>query len=78
MYEELFKDSEEFVETDHPRILKAKKSSDSNTDFINLMDDLEKEALAHNNEMVPFILRKMMPEFNPYLYLNKAALTTNM
>ena len=74
MFEELFKDSEEFVETDHPRILKAKKCSKSNTEFLSLLDDLEKEALSHNNEMIPFILRKMLPEFNPYLYLNKTAM----
>ena len=74
MFEELFKESEEFIETDHPRILKAKKCSKSNNDFISLLDDLETEALSHNNEMIPFILRKMLPEFNPYLYLNKTAL----
>ncbi len=74
MFEELFKESEEFVETDHPRILKAKKCSESNTDFISLLDDLETEALSHNNEIIPFILRKMLPEFNPYLYLSKTAI----
>lgn len=74
MFEELFKESEEFIETDHPRILKAKKCNKSNTDFISLLDDLEAEAMSHNNEMIPFILRKMLPEFNPYLYLNKTAM----
>jgi FlaA1/EpsC-like NDP-sugar epimerase len=74
MYEELFKESEEFVETDHPRILKAKKCSNLNTDFLTFLDDLEAEAVSHNNEVIPFILRKMLPEFNPYLYLNKSAL----
>lgn len=74
MFEELFKDSEEFVETGHPRILKAKKGSNFNTDFITLLDDLEVEAINHNNEVIPYILRKMLPEFNPYLYLNKKAL----
>lgn len=74
MFEELFKESEEFIETDHPRILKAKKCNKSNTDFISLLDDLETEAMSHNNEMIPFILRKMLPEFNPYLYLNKTAM----
>jgi len=73
MFEELFKDSEEFIETDHPRILKAKKCSNSNTDFLSLLGDLETEALSHNNEIIPFILRKMLPEFNPYLYLTKSA-----
>ena len=33
MYEELFKDSEEFAETYHPRILRAKKSANTNTEF---------------------------------------------
>jgi len=74
MFEELFKDSEEFVETGHPRILKAKKGSNFNTDFITLLDDLEVEAINHNNEVIPYILRKMLPEFNPYLYLNKKPL----
>ena len=73
MYEELFKESEEFVETDHPRILKAKKCSNSTSGFLALLDDLEAEAISHNNEVIPFILRKMLPEFNPYLYLNKPA-----
>ena len=76
MFEELFKDSEEFIKTDHPRILKAKKSSNLNTDFSSLLEDLETEALSHNNEVIPFILRKMLPEFNPYLYLNKIAVST--
>ena len=74
MFEELFKETEEFVETGHPRILKAKKGSNFNTAFINLLDDLETEAINHNNEVIPFILRKMLPEFNPYLYLTKKAL----
>ena len=77
MFEELFKDSEEFIKTDHPRILKAKKSSNLNTDFSSLLEDLETEALSHNNEVIPFILRKMLPEFNPYLYLNKIAVSTD-
>ncbi len=71
MFEELFKETEEFVETDHPRILKAKKCSNTSPEFITLLNDLETEALSHNNEVIPFILRKMLPEFNPYLYLNK-------
>ncbi len=74
MFEELFKETEEFVETGHPRILKAKKGSNFNTAFINLLDDLETEAINHNNEVIPYILRKMLPEFNPYLYLTKKAL----
>lgn len=74
MFEELFKETEEFVETGHPRILKAKKGSNFNTAFINQLDDLETEAINHNNEVIPYILRKMLPEFNPYLYLTKKAL----
>lgn len=76
MFEELFKETEEFVETGHPRILKAKKGSNFNTEFTSLLDDLELEALNHNNEVIPYILRKMLPEFNPYLYLTKKALET--
>jgi FlaA1/EpsC-like NDP-sugar epimerase len=63
MYEELFKDSEEFAETYHPRILRAKKSPDVNIEFNSLMEELREAALTHNNEMIPFILRKMVPEF---------------
>ncbi|HZW65092.1 MAG TPA: nucleoside-diphosphate sugar epimerase/dehydratase [Hanamia sp.] len=63
MYEELFKDSEEFAETYHPRILRAKKSPEVNGEFNNLMNELREVALMHNNEMIPFILRKMVPEF---------------
>ena len=74
MFEELFKETEEFVETGHPRILKAKKGANFNTEFTTLLDDLESEAMNHNNEVIPYILRKMLPEFNPYLYLTKKAL----
>lgn len=65
MYEELFKDSEEFAETYHPRILRAKKSTDSHDNFKFLLEELEEAAHNHNNEIIPFILRKMVPEFNP-------------
>jgi FlaA1/EpsC-like NDP-sugar epimerase len=64
MYEELFKDSEEFAETYHPRILRARKSPDKNPEFNMLISELEEAALTHNNEIIPFILRKMVPEFN--------------
>lgn len=64
MYEELFKDSEEFAETYHPRILRAKKSANLNLDFPSLLIELEQAALTHNNEIIPFILRKMVPEFS--------------
>jgi FlaA1/EpsC-like NDP-sugar epimerase len=64
MFEELFKDSEEFAETYHPRILRARKSTNLNIDFDLLMSELEEAALNHNNEIIPFILRKMVPEFN--------------
>lgn len=64
MYEELFKDTEEFAETYHPRILRAKKCANLNIDFDMMMSELEEAALNHNNEIIPFILRKMVPEFN--------------
>ena len=64
MYEELFKDSEEFAKTYHPRILRAKKSPDFNPDFNSLILELQHAALSHNNEIIPFILRKMVPEFS--------------
>ncbi|MEO6894534.1 MAG: nucleoside-diphosphate sugar epimerase/dehydratase, partial [Ginsengibacter sp.] len=63
MYEELFKDSEEFAETYHPRILRAKKSPNANNEFASLMIELKDAAVVHNNEIIPFILRKMVPEF---------------
>ncbi|MDQ2720950.1 MAG: polysaccharide biosynthesis protein [Bacteroidota bacterium] len=71
MYEELFKDSEQFAETYHPRILRAKKSSDNNENFMSLLDELQDAANAHNNEFIPFILRKMLPEFKPDFFLQK-------
>lgn len=64
MYEELFKDSEEFAETYHPRILRAKKSPDLHSGFISMIHELEAAAITHNNEIIPFILRKLVPEFN--------------
>ncbi len=63
MYEELFKDSEEFAKTYHPRILRAKKSCGLNNDFISLLEELEQAALSHNNDIIPYILQKILPEF---------------
>lgn len=75
MYEELFKDSEQFAVTYHPRILRAKKSSDSNGNFNSLLEELERASLTHNNEIIPYILRRMLPEFNPNLpFSNKKPL----
>ena len=65
MYEELFKDSEKFAETYHPRILRAKKSSELNDQFNSLLSELEQAALTHNNDIIPYILGKMLPEFMP-------------
>ncbi|MEO7766650.1 MAG: nucleoside-diphosphate sugar epimerase/dehydratase [Ferruginibacter sp.] len=64
MYEELFKNSEEFAPTDHPKILRAKKSSDANPNFYSLLNKLEAAAIAHSNELITPILYKMLPEFN--------------
>jgi FlaA1/EpsC-like NDP-sugar epimerase len=64
MYEELFKDSEEFAPTSHPKILRAKKCGDTNPDFYALLNKLESAALSHSNEMITPILSKMLPEFN--------------
>ncbi len=74
MYEELFKDSEEFAKTYHPRILRAKKSSGLNEDFNSLLGELEQAALAHNNDIIPYILQKMLPEFRSSLGLQKKSL----
>jgi FlaA1/EpsC-like NDP-sugar epimerase len=64
MYEELFKDSEEFAETDHPKILRAKKCTDTNPDFYELLNELQEVSQAHKNEMIAPILQKILPEFN--------------
>ena len=63
MYEELFKDSEAFAVTDHPKILRAKKATESNPMFYSLMNDLYEAASAHNNEALPTILKSILPEF---------------
>lgn len=63
MFEELFKDSEEFAPTSHPKILRAKKSADTNPDFNFLLNKLEANAIAHKNEMITPLLSKMLPEF---------------
>ena len=60
----MFKDSEEFAPTSHPKILRAKKSCDNNPTFYSLLIKLEAAAIAHNNEMIAPILGKMLPEFN--------------
>ncbi len=78
MYEELFKDSEQFAETSHPRILRAKKSSDVNSQFNSLLKELEQAAFSHNNEIIPFILRKMLPEFNSNLSVTKKPLLAEL
>jgi len=78
MYEELFKDSEEFAETYHPRILRAKKCPNLNGEFDSLMMELERSALTHNNEIIPFILRKMVPEFNSNGALNTVVLEDHL
>ena len=64
MYEELFKASEEFAPTSHPKILRAKKSGDHNPNFYALLSKLEAAAIAHSNAMITPILSKMLPEFN--------------
>jgi FlaA1/EpsC-like NDP-sugar epimerase len=64
MYEELFKDSEKFAPTVHPKILRAQKCSDLNPHFYALLNELEEAATTHNNEMVTPILKNMLPEFN--------------
>ena len=71
MYEELFKDSEEFATTDHPKILRAKKSTETNPVFYTLLNELQETALAHNNEPIPLILSKMLPEFKHALNKTK-------
>lgn len=63
MYEELFKDSEEFASTDHPKILRAKKATETNPDFYTLLNELQDVADLHNNEAIPQILSEMLPEF---------------
>jgi FlaA1/EpsC-like NDP-sugar epimerase len=64
MFEELFKDSEEFAPTSHPKILRAKKCSHTNPNFYSLLIKLEAAAIAHSNEMIAPLLCKMLPEFN--------------
>ncbi len=75
MYEELFKDSEKFAETYHPRILRAKKSSDVSDQFGTLFSELEQASLSHNNEIIPYILGKMLPEFMPNITILKKPLS---
>lgn len=64
MYEELFKDSEELAPTDHPKILRAKRATDKNAEFYNLLNELHEVAKTHNNEMIMELITKMLPEFN--------------
>jgi FlaA1/EpsC-like NDP-sugar epimerase len=63
MYEELFKDSEEFAGTDHPKILRATRATENNPDFYILLNKLQEVAQAHNNEDIPSMISKMLPEF---------------
>jgi FlaA1/EpsC-like NDP-sugar epimerase len=63
MYEELFKDSEELAPTDHPKILRAKKATNQNPEFYNLLNELHDVAKTHNNEQVINLLSTLLPEF---------------
>ncbi len=71
MYEELFKDSEEFAATDHPKILRATRAAQGNPEFYVLLNKLQEVALAHNNEEIPSILSKLLPEFKHAINNNK-------
>ena len=64
MYEELFKSSEEFAPTLHPKILRATKSCENNPNFYYYLSKLEIAAQDHSNELIIPILSKMLPEFN--------------
>ena len=73
MYEELFTDTEEFIKTDHPRILKGVKSEPAHADLIPMLQDLEVNAASHKNDIVSTILNDILTEFNPYQYLKNKA-----
>ncbi len=77
MYEELFKDSEEFAPTSHPKILRAKKCTDTNPNFYLLLSKLEAAAVAHNSELIAPILSKILPEFNHSPNKNKKSTTVD-
>ena len=77
MYEELFKDSEEFAPTDHPKILRAKKSCDTNPNFYSLLNKLEAAAIDHIDEMIAPILSKMLPEFDHTSNKNKKVVSVD-
>ncbi|HOZ76796.1 MAG TPA: nucleoside-diphosphate sugar epimerase/dehydratase [Ferruginibacter sp.] len=63
MYEELFKDSEQLAATDHPKILRAKKATNQNPEFYNLLTELQETAKTHNNEAIIKLLSTLLPEF---------------
>lgn len=63
MYEELFKESEELAPTDHPKILRAKKATNQNPEFYNLLNELHEVAKTHNNETILKLLSSLLPEF---------------
>ena len=78
MYEELFKSSEEFATTDHPKILRATKSRDANPNFYYFLNKLEAEAMAHSNNQIVPILSKMLPEFKHASNLLEKAIVIDM
>lgn len=63
MYEELFKDSEELAPTDHPKILRAKRATNQNPEFYNLLNELQEVAKNHSNDAVLNLLTTLLPEF---------------
>lgn len=78
MYEELFKSSEEFATTDHPKILRATKSRDANPNFYYFLNKLEAEAMAHTNDKIVPILSKMLPEFKHASNIQEKAIIVDM
>ena len=68
MYEELFKDTETCIATNHPRILKAIKSTDTNKNFSDQLVDLEINARLHDCASISTMLTNILPEFKPYQY----------
>ncbi len=64
MYEELFKESEQLAPTDHPKILRAKKATNQNPEFYNLLNELQEVAKTHNSEGILKMLATLLPEFS--------------
>lgn len=66
LHEELFYEYEKLFDTTHPKIWQANSETVLRNDLFNLLDDLEKGCLGFDEFELHSILKKIIPEYQPY------------